>query len=346
MADASMPDAPMPDGPNADDFMAAARRRVAVFSLGGTIAMTAQPTGGVTPTLSAGDLVAAVPGLAETGIAVEVHDFRQLPGASLSFADLLDLAAEFDRLAVDGVVVTQGTDTIEETSYLLDLVHSGEMPIVVTGAMRNASMAGADGPANVLAAVRVAASTEARGLGAVVVFGEEVHAARWVRKTHATSPTAFTSYPGPVGYVAEDRVRIWSRPSGEPGVLPERRNGNVRTAVAPVGLGDDGAVLRAVGAAVDGLVVAAFGAGHVPMACVEALTELAERMPVILASRTGAGPVLTATYGFPGSESDLLARGLISAGTLGPVKARVLLQILLMRGAEQHEIAERFARIL
>jgi len=318
-----------------------------VFSLGGTIAMTAQPKGGVTPTLSAGDLVAAVPGLAETGIGIEVHDFRQLPGASLSFADLLGLAAEIDRLTVDGVVVTQGTDTIEETSYLLDLVCSGELPIVVTGAMRHASMAGADGPANVLAAVRVAASTQARGLGTVVVFGEEIHAARWVRKSHATSPTAFTSYPGPVGYVAEDRVGIWSRPSGQPGIVPPPHgdDGAVRTAIAHIGLGDDGVVLRAIGAEVDGLVVAAFGAGHVPVACVGALTELAERLPVILASRTGAGPVLSRTYGFPGSESDLLARGLISANTLGPVKARILLQLLLMRGAERDEIAGRFAQI-
>ncbi|MFF3320750.1 asparaginase [Streptomyces sp. NPDC002889] len=317
-------------------------RRIAVLSLGGTIAMTSQDTGGATPTLSADDLVAAVPGLAETGLTVEVRDFRRLPGASLAFSDLLDLAREIEALDVDGVVITQGTDTIEETSYLIDLVYSGEMPVVITGAMRNASMAGADGPANVLAAVRTAASVEARGAGVVVVFGEEIHAARWVRKAHATSPTAFTSYPGPIGYIAEDRVRLWTYPGDQPRISLQKTKRDVRTAVALIGLGDDGAVLQAIGAQVNGLVVAAFGAGHVPMACVDALTDLAKQMPVILATRTGAGPVLRGTYGFPGSESDLLARGLISANTLGPVKARILLQLLLMRGADHDEIEKHF----
>jgi len=320
-------------------------RHVAVFSLGGTIAMTSQDAGGATPTLSAADLVAAVPGLAETGVQIQVHDFRRLPGASLAFSDLLDLVKEIGSLDVDGVVITQGTDTIEETSYLIDLVYSAETPIVVTGAMRNASMAGADGPANMLAAVRVAASAEARGLGTVVVFGEEIHAARWVRKTHATSPTAFTSYPGPIGYVAEDRVRIWSQPAEEPKIPLNQLSNNVRTAVALVGLGDDGVVLRAIGTQVNGLVVAAFGAGHVPMSCVDALADLAKEMPVILATRTGAGPVLSDTYGFPGSEADLLSRGLIPANSLGPVKARILLQLLLMRGADHSEIAEHLSHV-
>jgi L-asparaginase len=319
--------------------------RVAVISLGGTIAMTTQTDGGATPTLSADDLVAAVPGLADTGIRVQVHDFRRLPGASLSFSDLFELAATIETLAVDGVVVTQGTDTIEETAYLLDLVTTGDIPIVVTGAMRNASMAGADGPANVLAAIRTAASTEARGTGCVVVFAEEIHAARWVRKTHATSPTAFTSYPGPIGYVAEDHVRIMARPGAAPTIDRPSAGTSVRTTVFTVGIGDDGTLLQALGDHVDGLVVAAFGAGHVPMACVDALTDLAKRMPVILATRTGSGPVLQRTYGFPGSESDLLARGLISASTLDPVKARILLHLLLMTGTDKGQITQVFSAL-
>ncbi|MGV9883311.1 asparaginase [Streptomyces sp. NPDC003006] len=321
-------------------------RRIAVISLGGTIAMTAQTDGGATPTLSADDLIAEVPGLANTGIHVEVRDFRRVPGASLSFSDLFELAATIETLAVDGVVVTQGTDTIEETAYLLDLVATGDMPIVVTGAMRNASMAGADGPANVLAAIRTAASTEARGTGCVVVFGEEIHAARWVRKTHATSPTAFTSYPGPIGYVAEDRVRILTRPDAAPTIAPPSATApTVRTTVFTVGIGDDGTLLQVLGDHVDGLVVAAFGAGHVSMACVDALADLAKRMPVILATRTGSGPVLRQTYGFPGSESDLLARGLISSNTLDPVKARILLQLLLMTGADRGQIIQDFSTL-
>src|SRR4029453_8103491 len=125
------------------------RARVALYSLGGTIAMTPQAGGGVAPVLSAAELLAAVPGLAETGIRVEVHDLRRLPGASLSVDDRLTLADEIARQVdndVEGVVVTQGTDTIEETAYLLDLVHAADAPIVVTGAMRSATAGGAGGP--------------------------------------------------------------------------------------------------------------------------------------------------------------------------------------------------------
>jgi L-asparaginase len=329
------------------------RAHVAVFTLGGTIAMT-DAGSGATPRLSARELFAAVPGLDQTGAALQVQEYRRVPGASLSYADVLSLAREIDVLSlareitatgVDGVVVTQGTDTIEETSWLLDLLHAGQAPVVVTGAMRNASQAGSDGPANILAAVRVAASPQARGLGCVVVFGDQIHAARWVRKTHSTSPTAFTSFPGSIGYLAEERVVVWNRPDRLPRIAPEQATRAVRTAVATLGLGDDGTVLEAIGATVDGLVVAGFGIGHVPAACLDALTALAIRMPVVLASRTGSGPVLTETYGFPGSESDLLGRGLIPAGWLDPVKARVLLNLLLMTAATPDAITRRFAAL-
>lgn len=182
-------------------------------------------------------------------------------------------------------------------------------------------------------------------MGCVVVFAEEIHAARWVRKTHATSPTAFTSYPGPIGYIAEDCVRITARLSTSPVIDPRDATVTARTAIFTVGLGDDGKLLRALGDHVDGLVVAAFGAGHVPMACVDTLSDLAKQMPVILTTRTGTGPVLRTTYGFPGSESDLLSRGLISGSTLDPLKARILLQMLLMTATEKNRINQIFSAI-
>jgi L-asparaginase len=325
--------------------------RIAVFSLGGTIAMTpAAGGGGVVPALSPDALLAAVPGLGGLDLAVEVHDFRRLPGASLGFVDLLDLAGEIDRQVasgVDGVVVSQGTDTIEETAYLLDLLHAADAPVVVTGAMRSAQSAGADGPANLLAALRVAASSSARGLGCLVVFADEVHAARRVRKAHTTSIRAFASDPGPLGAVVEDEVRIPLRPArgavlAATAVHPSLVQA-VRVPVVTTTLGDDGTVLEALAERSDGLVIAAFGAGHVPATWVPALADLAGEMPVVLASRTGAGSVLSSTYGFPGAESDLLARGLISAGDLHPVKARLLLHLLLATGAEHAEIASAVA---
>lgn len=150
--------------PNAD---ATHIRRVLVVALGGTIAMTAGPAG-VAPALSAAQLVDAVPGLDRERIHVEVVDFRRTPGASLRFADLDALSTvvrDQAQAGVDGVVVTQGTDSIEETAYHLDLHHREALPLVVIGAMRNPTLAGADGPANLLAAIRTAADPSPTGSG-------------------------------------------------------------------------------------------------------------------------------------------------------------------------------------
>ncbi|MEJ3743119.1 asparaginase [Actinomycetes bacterium KLBMP 9797] len=321
--------------------------RVLVLSLGGTITMTAADSGGVAPTLSADQLLATVPGLADLDVAVETMDFRRLPGASLGFDDLTALAAAIrNRLAVDvdGVVVVQGTDTIEETAYLLDLYHAGPEPVVVTGAMRNPTLAGADGPANLLAAVQTAASSAARRAGCMVVFADEVHAARRVRKAHSTAGSTFQSpNGGPLGYVVEGQVRLVNALTHRP-IVPDPVDGRrPRVALLTVSLGDDGVLLDGLADRIDGAVVAGFGVGHVPQQIVPTLEGLADRIPVVLASRTGAGSVLAGTYGFPGSERDLLTRGLIAAGFLDPLKARILLHALLATGADRKVISAAFA---
>jgi L-asparaginase len=165
--------------------------RVAVFTLGVTIAMQAAPDQGVAPALSASDLLAAVPGLEDSGVELTIQDVANKPGASLSFGDVFDLADVASAAlgaGLAGVLVIQGTDTIEETAYLLDLLVAADAPVVVTGAMRNPSLAAPDGPANILAAIRVAASSCARGLGCVVVMNDQIHAARWGRPHPAGHP--------------------------------------------------------------------------------------------------------------------------------------------------------------
>ncbi|MFF6829190.1 asparaginase domain-containing protein [Streptomyces longwoodensis] len=321
---------------------------VEVITLGGTVAMTrSSEAGGATPSLTGADLVDAVPDLRRAA-QITVEDFRQLPGASLTPADIVALMehiAKTEAEGVRGVVVTQGTDTIEESAFLADLYYREDMdiPVVFTGAMRNASLPGADGPANILAAVQTAASADARGLGVLVVFGDEIHAARHVRKMHTTSITAFASpNVGPIGHVVEGTPRIHNRGQRTPSV-PWPSGPQPRVEVVTAALGSDGFLLDTLKDTVQGLVIAAFGVGHVPASWCDRLEALADTIPVVLASRIGTGSVLTSTYGFAGSESDLIARGLIGAGTLDPFKARLLLSAHLAANSPRAEIEAAFA---
>ncbi len=323
---------------------------VAVLSLGGTISSTDMGDGdGVAPSLSGEDLVEDVPEIAEVA-EVSAESFRQVASPELTVDDLVELAGEIERRVdggANGVVVTQGTDTIEETVFALDLLTAVEAPVVVTGAMRNPTLPGADGPANLLAAVRVAASPEVRGLGALVVFNDEIHAARYVRKTHTTSTATFRSpLTGPLGWLVEDRVRIAVRVSRLRHIRLDEGSQRADVALLVTSLGDDGRLVpqvKQLGYA--GLVMEAFGGGHVPPQVADRLGELAAEMPVVLASRTGSGDMLRHTYGFKGSESDLLSRGLISANWLDGPKARIFLLLLLRADASREEIAAAFAEL-
>jgi L-asparaginase len=328
-----------------------ARPTISVFSLGGTIASakSSAPTGGVTPKLTAADLVAAIPEL--DGVAqVTAVTFRQIPSGDLTFGDLVGLAHAIERsfeAGASGAVVTQGTDTIEETAFALDLLVRSPRPVIVTGAMRNSTAASPDGSANVLGSVRVAASPEAAGLGTLVVFNDEIHAARFIRKTHTSNVATFQSPScGALGWLTEDRVRVALRvaPLAQVGVVPE---GDVpAVSLIKFAIGDDARVLdelEALGYA--GVVVEGFGGGHVPARVVASLEKLAGRMPVVLASRTGSGEVLSETYGFPGSERDLLGRGLLSAGVLDGPKARVLLTLILATNVDRANVRTVFERV-
>ena len=278
--------------------------RILLLGTGGTIAMASDAGGAIKPALQADELVRAVPAL-ERIAALETVAYSNKPGATLTLRDLASLsdviADGFDR-GCQGAVVVQGTDTIEETAFALELLARSTLPVVVTGAMRGAQAPGADGPSNLLAAVTVAASPDAAGLGTLVVLGDEAHAARHVQKTHTTLPSAFRSPgAGPLGTIQEGQFRLfgWQAP------LPALRVAAARLDETPVallriGLDDDGRTLRALPQlGYQGAVIEAMGAGHVPAWLAPDIGELAARMPVVLSTRVAAGPVLRITYGFP-----------------------------------------------
>lgn len=327
--------------------------RLRVFSLGGTIASTADSSsteGGVTPTLGAEDLTRGLESSLDD-VTITTTSFRQTASSNLRVDDILALASEITaslESGVDGVVITQGTSTIEETAFALDLLVDSERPVVVTGAMRNPSLEGADGRANLLSALRVACSPTAGGLGAMVVFNDEVHAARFVRKSHTSSPAAFVSpATGPIGWIVEERVRVATRPPRLPSIPLTRDQSVPAVALLKMTLGDDGRLLDVIDkVGYAGLVIEGFGAGHVPAELVPSVQRLAEHRPVVLASRTGAGEVLQHTYGFAGGERDLLARGLLNAGYLDGPKARILLGICLAAGGDIGAVRSRFGAVV
>jgi L-asparaginase len=321
---------------------------ISVLALGGTIASTGTGAG-VQPTLTAEQLVDSIPALADVA-RIAADTFRQVPSPELTLADLTALAQEIKRrLAAgdSGVVVTQGTNTIEETAFALDLLVGGDAPVVLTGAMRNPALPGADGPANLVAAVSTAASEHARGLGCVVVFADEIHAARFVRKAHTQSICPYRSAPaGPIGWLGEGRVRIGARPAGRRHLALEGIVESPPVALLTLGAGDEAWLVNAVApAGYRGLVVEATGGGHVTANCVQELERLNAAMPVVLASRAGFGEVLERTYAFAGSEIDLIGRGLIPAGAMAAPHARMLLRMLLAAGASASEVAAAFTAL-
>lgn len=322
---------------------------IAVGALGGTICMTtdnANTDAGALPRLTAQQLVAAVPGL--NGVA-EIHaeTLLRLPSPSLSIADVLEsLAWAEGRIdaGADGVVLTQGTDTLEETAFLLDLLWTRPQPLVVTGAMRTPSAAGADGPANILAAVACAAHGASRNRGVLVVMNDTIHEARWVRKGNTMSVETFVSpVIGAAGMVLEGAAQYFRPPSKRYEQSFATRDTAVRVALVESCLGETGDMLDAVSnAGYQGIVIAGYGVGHVSQYEADRIEALLPRLPIVIASRTGAGATASRTYGFAGSEIDLARRGALFSGWLAPRKARLLLWLLLASGAPRSACANAF----
>ena len=292
------------------------------------------------PVLDAAALVSLVPELAAVP-SFEAETLLALPSAQLTLTQAGTIAARAASSAAagEGVVVTSGTDTLEELAVLCALTCSGG-PVVLTGANRPASRPGADGAANLLDAVAVAGAARSSGLGTVVVFGGEIHAAMNVRKVDSTGPAAFGSpVGGPIGRVVEGRVWLGARPvRPQPlTIAPADLERPVEIVVSA--LGDDGTLLRHASQTADGVVVVAFGAGHLSPAMLAELRDATERVPVVITCRPDRGSMLFDTYGFEGAESDLRSSGAACAPFLSAVAARIVLLACLGAGLDRPGIA-------
>jgi L-asparaginase len=314
---------------------------VRLLAAGGTISMRGEHA---VPALDAAGLIAEVPQLAAVK-ELAAETVLALPGSQIGLEQALELARRACVASAwgDGVVITTGTDTLEEIAVLCAMLHGGEAPIVLTGAHRPGGSPGADGPANLIDAVVTAGSAATAGLGTVVVFGGEIHAAMSVRKVDSTGPAAFGSpIAGPLGRLAEGRVWLHARPL-RPRALDVARLGH-RVEIVTATLGDDGALLRHAAQSADGVIVVAFGAGHLGPDMTRELEAAAARIPVLVTCRPERSAMLFSTYGFEGAERDVRATEAICAPFLSPAAARMALLCCLGAGLGRSAIAAALAQ--
>ena len=328
-------------------MVADADSRVTVLTTGGTIAMQLDvAAGGAVPTLGAADFAAALPpGLPE----LYTEELVNLPSSHFTLQTLQTIrervGAAVAKPDVAGVVVTHGTDTLEETAYLLDLTVAGEKPIVLTGAMRTVSDVGYEGYANLLAGVRVAAAPQARGLGAVVVLNDEIHAARQVTKMHTLSPATFMSPGwGAIGRVEGGAVVVHHRP--ERRLLPwHGLEPSVGLLKLTVGMKADLLeIVLAQGAR--GVVIESLGGGRVPPWWLPAIERaLKDGVAVVIASRCPSGRVWD-EYGYQGAYRTLADLGCLFAEGLNGQKARIKLMVALAAAQALDEVARLWREVL
>ncbi|WP_262136285.1 asparaginase [Pseudomonas sp. Marseille-Q5117] len=316
--------------------------KLAIAALGGTVSMQSTQDGqGVVPAVSGEALLNTVPELNVLARAT-VETFGLLPSASLDFDYLLNVLAWANAQISQGVaavIIIQGTDTLEESAVFFDYLWAHDEPLVLTGAMRSAMQAGADGPANLLDAGRVALAACSHRRGAQVVINGEIHRATTVRKVDSMAMHAFASpLTGPAGLLVEGAPRYFHPPIARH-VLPMPQNTRQHIALLEASLGADSLLLeKVVELGYAGLVIAGFGAGHVSANWANVIEGIARHIPVIIATRTGCGATAQATYGFVGSEIDMTRKGTLMAGFLCPRKARILLWLLV--GCQQQSTLE------
>lgn len=282
---------------------------IAIISTGGTIASTAN-SDGASPGLSGEEILAAVPDVTRL-TDVTVHDFSNIPSTHFTIKQMGELARFVSDLDVDGAIITQGTDVLEETAYFLDCCYKGSAPVVFTGAMRNPSLPSPDGPRNLLTSVRTALSERARGQ-VLVALNDRVHAAREVTKMNTMNPDSFRSPEfGPLAVADEARI-VWRRgiTTSTPDFTPDydKLTNNVHAVTVSADMPPSQIAAAKESSA---LCLATTGAGHFPPQIISTIEALPDYLPRVATTRCPEGRLARETYGFPGSETTLKELGFL-----------------------------------
>ncbi|HDA7566642.1 TPA: asparaginase [Staphylococcus aureus] len=242
----------------------------------------------------------------------------------------------------DGFVITHGTDTLEETAFLLDLILGIEQPVVITGAMRSSNEIGSDGLYNYISAIRVASDEKARHKGVMVVFNDEIHTARNVTKTHTSNTNTFQSpNHGPLGVLTKDRVQFHHMPYRQQALENVNDKLNVPLVKAYMGMpGDIFSFYSREG--IDGMVIEALGQGNIPPSALEGIQQLVSlNIPIVLVSRSFNG-IVSPTYAYDGGGYQLVQQGFIFSNGLNGPKARLKLLVALSNNLDKAEIKSYF----
>ncbi|MCH1624772.1 asparaginase [Ferdinandcohnia quinoae] len=321
-------------------------KKILIIHTGGTIAMMEDIDGTVhpdnhNPLHQSTKLLSSIAN-------IEVKELFHLPSPHITSKEMQILKESIESSIIqdkiDGVVITHGTDTLEETAYFLDITVQSDIPIVVTGAMRSSNELGADGPYNLISSVRVAACDSAKGKGVLVVLNDEIHTAKNVTKTHTSNIATFQSPQyGPIGIVSKRGVSFHHIPIDRDTYGIKKIKKNVVLLKAYAGM--DGSIIQAVKTMnINGLVIEALGQGNLPPTMVSELKKLIDSgIPVVLVSRCFNGYVQD-VYSYDGGGRQLKELGVIFSNGLNGQKARIKLLVALEITNNHQQLQEMFLR--
>ncbi|MFC4324148.1 asparaginase [Litchfieldia salsa] len=322
-------------------------KKILLIHTGGTISMKEDKTTGTVQQDQENPLLSSTNNLSSLAD-ITVIELFHLPSPHITTNEMLILMRKVKEIVklekIEGVVITHGTDTLEETAYFLDLTLPFEIPIVVTGAMRSSNELGADGLYNLISSIKVAACDSARGKGVLVVLNDEIHTARNVTKTHTSNVATFQSPQyGPIGIVTKRGVTFYQTPIHRQTYNIESLTKNVIMLKAYAGM--DGALLKAArDIGVDGLVIEALGQGNLPPAMIQELNDLIEKqISVVLVSRCFNGFVED-IYSYEGGGKHLKDLGVIFSNGLNGQKARLKLLVALENNVSQDGLHDLFQK--